>query len=109
MQLGEAIRSLRGAAGLSQQQLADDLEISPSYLSLVESNKREPTVTLVRRIAARLGAPASLLFAAALAGSHDSPEHRYEREAVESLLAAARHLVTINRFEAAGPTAKRKR
>jgi transcriptional regulator with XRE-family HTH domain len=66
MTLGAAIKRLRAAAGWSQKDFAEQLEISPSYLSLVEADKREPTIPLVRRMAEKLGVPAVILFAAAL-------------------------------------------
>src|SRR4051812_7721023 len=104
MTLGEAIRSLRSAAGLSQQQLAKDEGISPSYLSLVEADKREPTVSLLRLISKRLGTPAALLLAAALANSHAGSGDDAEHDAIAKLLGAARHLLAIGRLEDAVPT-----
>jgi transcriptional regulator with XRE-family HTH domain len=68
MTLGNAIRRLRAAGGWSQKDFARRLEISPSYLSLIETDRREPALPLVRRIADALGLPATILFAAALGG-----------------------------------------
>jgi len=69
MTLGTAIRRLRAAGGWSQKDFARRLEISPSYLSLIETDRREPALPLVRKIAEELGLPAAILFAAALAGA----------------------------------------
>jgi transcriptional regulator with XRE-family HTH domain len=67
MTLGMTIRHLRQAKHLSQLDLAKRLNISASYLSQLERDKREATIPLLRNLAAELGAPAALLFAAALA------------------------------------------
>ena len=60
------------AAGVSQQELAKRVGISPALLSLWENGRRDPTITGLRGIAAELEVPAALLFAIALS----SPEER---------------------------------
>ena len=98
MQLGEIIRQLRAAAGLSQSEFAQRLEITASYLSLVERAKREPTIPLLRKMATVLGAPAALLIAAALV-EQEGPEHVDEREAVRHLFEAARMLILAGQMD----------
>lgn len=51
--LGQEVRNLRRKAHLSQADLARELEISPSYLNLIESNKRQMTAPLLIKIAQR--------------------------------------------------------
>lgn len=51
---GDRVRQARIDAGLSQTALAGD-ELSPSYISLIESGRREPTDTALAVIAAGLG------------------------------------------------------
>jgi transcriptional regulator with XRE-family HTH domain len=82
MTLGMTIRYLRQSKRLPQAALAAALGISPSYLSQLEGDKREPTIPLLRRLAEALGAPAALLFAAALAGTASVPE----RDQVQAVL-----------------------
>lgn len=100
MTVGESIRSLRGAAGLMQRELAERVGISASMLSLVEAGKREPTIALLRSIGRALGIPTGVLFAIALddpdigQGTHDA---RRAHELTQSLFEAARHLVTGKR------------
>ncbi len=53
--VGFRIRSERKARGLTQAELANRLEISPSYLNLIEANKRQIGGALLRRIAVLLG------------------------------------------------------
>jgi transcriptional regulator with XRE-family HTH domain len=52
--LGQAIRSLRTIKGISQKDLAERAEITPSFLSLVEGNHRAASLTVLRRIAEAL-------------------------------------------------------
>ena len=49
--LGHRLRRLRREHGLSQVQLAEQLEISPSYLNLIEHNQRPVSAVLLLRLA----------------------------------------------------------
>jgi len=49
--LGAKVRALRRQEGLSQVQMAERLAISPSYLNLIEANKRPLTATLLINLA----------------------------------------------------------
>ena len=60
-EIGQRIRRMRMRMGLSQARLAADLEVSGSYLSLLESGRRMPTADLYERLTARLGCPAGYL------------------------------------------------
>jgi predicted transcriptional regulator/transcriptional regulator with XRE-family HTH domain len=53
--IGTRIRRKRMASGMSQAALATDLGISPSYLNLIENNKRAIGGSLLLRIGERLG------------------------------------------------------
>jgi predicted transcriptional regulator/transcriptional regulator with XRE-family HTH domain len=53
--LGARIRALRRRAGLTQAQLASHLAISPSYLNLIESNRRPLTAPLLIKLAQHFG------------------------------------------------------
>ncbi|MCB9959626.1 MAG: DUF2083 domain-containing protein [Rhodospirillaceae bacterium] len=48
--MGAKIRRLRRASGLTQARMAERLNISPSYLNLIENNQRAITVDLLLRI-----------------------------------------------------------
>ena len=52
--LGTAVRRLRQQADLTQAQLAARIDVSPSHLSRIESGRREPSLSTVRRIAQEL-------------------------------------------------------
>jgi len=53
--LGARVRALRRRSGLSQAQLASQLGISPSYLNLIESNRRPLTAQLLIKLAQHFG------------------------------------------------------
>jgi RNA-directed DNA polymerase len=99
MKLGDVVRTLRGAAGLSQTTLAASLDISASYLSLIEANKREPALPLIRQMAVSLGAPAPLLFAAALASDGDDRQSVMQRQVVDQLVDAVRWAIVADRVD----------
>ncbi len=51
LRLGNKVRSLRRRDGISQTQLAARLDISPSYLNLIEHNQRPLTAHLLVKVA----------------------------------------------------------
>jgi len=55
VQIGGKIKRLRHQKALSQAQLAAILDISPSYLNLIEHNRRQVTVPLLFRLASTFG------------------------------------------------------
>lgn len=59
-ELGQRLRRLRLEAGLSQTQLAGD-DLSPSYVSLIESGRRRPTHEVAATLAQRLGCSVTMV------------------------------------------------
>lgn len=60
--LGNAIKLIRTARGISQRDLASELKISANYLSLIEGGKREPSLAFLNRLATELRVPIAMLF-----------------------------------------------
>jgi transcriptional regulator with XRE-family HTH domain len=58
---GNTFKLLRVASGLNQKELAEKLEVSASYVSLIESGDREPPLEYLRKFSRVLGIPASIL------------------------------------------------
>ena len=56
--IGDRIRTQRRTRGVTQRDLASAVGVSPAYLSLIESDKRQIGGRLLNRIAERLGVPA---------------------------------------------------
>lgn len=48
---GPRVRRIRNGLGLTQTAMAEALEISPSYLNLIERNQRPLTVQLLLKLA----------------------------------------------------------
>lgn len=61
MKIGKRIRLLREAKGASAKEMAEQIGISPTMVSLVESDERTPSVDLLSRIARVLGVPPAVL------------------------------------------------
>lgn len=62
--IGRRIRQLRTARGMTLDELAAAVERAPSQLSMIETGKREPKLTLLRTIAKALGATVDQLLEA---------------------------------------------
>lgn len=61
--LHEALRLIRAYHDLSQSQLGAELGVSNSFLSEIESGKKQPTLELLKKYSERFGVPvSSLLF-----------------------------------------------
>lgn len=60
--IGHVIKVLRTASGLKQKDLAQSAGIKATYLSLVESGKKEPSLNVLRAIARVLNVPLRMLF-----------------------------------------------
>ena len=87
--LGDRLRLLRVAAGLTQTELAGD-RFSKEYVSQIERGKTRPTESTIAWLADRLGVDAALL------SSGISTE---ERAKVEASLARAEALSAANQFD----------
>jgi tetratricopeptide (TPR) repeat protein len=89
--LGERVRQLRVAAGLTQTDLAGD-RFSKEYISQIERGKTRPTTETVEWLALRLGVDASFLASGVSAD---------ERAKAEAILARADALSQEHRFDEA--------
>jgi transcriptional regulator with XRE-family HTH domain len=61
MNYAKAIRIARSIAGISQKKLADRTGLDRSYLSLIEREKRKPTIDTIQNISNALKIPFHLL------------------------------------------------
>lgn len=62
---GMALRRLRLAAGLTQEQLALEAGIQRNFVSLIELGRNQPTITTIAKLAHALGMSSSGLVAEA--------------------------------------------
>jgi transcriptional regulator with XRE-family HTH domain len=63
--LGEAVKTRRRELGMTQEQLANDTELHQRWISNVETGKRNPSYSSLRRLAAGLELSTSELIARA--------------------------------------------
>jgi tetratricopeptide (TPR) repeat protein len=89
--LGERVRQLRVAAGLTQTDLAGE-RFSKEYVSQIERGKTRPTRETIEWLAAKLGADAAFLERGVSAD---------ERSRVEGMLARAEALANAHRYDEA--------
>ena len=62
MNVGQAIKMCRTRRGVSQNDLARRAECSVSYLSMLENNRRDPTLSTLTKVAQALNVPMGILF-----------------------------------------------
>lgn len=94
LRIGQTLKDLRAARRLTQQDLADQLGISASYLSLLESSKRRTTRKILRGLSEYLKLPAGYLVIHAMEVRGLEPRHQeliqeLERELVGPALERA--------------------
>ncbi|RKT27985.1 XRE family transcriptional regulator [Roseovarius halotolerans] len=70
--LGADLRTLRKARGLTLSEMAEQLDRSVGWLSQVERDLSDPSITDLRHIAAALGVPVSMLFGQPTAPAHEA-------------------------------------
>ena len=56
---GEVLRRVRRNRGLSQEALAHECELDPTYISMLERGVRQPSLTVLVRLAGALATPPS--------------------------------------------------
>lgn len=60
--LAKRIRAERERAGLTREQLAEALDLAPSFLAYLESGQRKPSLETIVKLAGRLKIPVRALF-----------------------------------------------
>jgi transcriptional regulator with XRE-family HTH domain len=88
--LGRAIKLCRSQKGMTQSELAKRSGISLAYLSVIEQNKRDPTMSVVESIARSLSVPLNILFFLAadkteLSGLSEEVREKLSRAALDLL------------------------
>lgn len=98
----QRIRALRIAAGLNQQQLADEVGVSQSTVGGWETGKHYVSHDKIGALALALGAePSEISPAAVNAGMAEQPEGIFAAEEVDALFASATEAL-IRAIDAAG-------
>ena len=91
MDIGRALRLCRSARKLSLDELSRRSGLSQSYLSMIERNKRDPSLSTTEKLAEALGiATPILLFLAADADELTGLDHDTARRLSDAALAVMR-------------------
>lgn len=61
MNIGKSIKFIRIAADIKQGEMAQKLDVSQNYLSLLENNKSEPSLSLLKKISNVFNVPIGFL------------------------------------------------
>ena len=77
MKIGAVIKDLRTKQGFSQQDLAKNLGITQSYLSHIERDKREPSISLIKQISIIFNIPQTVIF---LLSSDSKKKGNYDKQ-----------------------------
>lgn len=87
MKIGQTLKVLRTAAKLKQMSLAERLGVTTNYLSLVENDRREPSLSFLKKFADTLNVPLGYLLWVVL-DDHPDDEDVAIRKQMDALLSA---------------------
>ncbi len=62
MDIGTTIKNIRKKKGLTQGDLASESGVTQTYLSQIENNLKDPTVSTLKKISEKLQIPLPILF-----------------------------------------------
>lgn len=71
MDIGKALQLMRIQRELSQREVAETIGVTVQYLSLIETNKREPSLGVLNKLAACYSTPLWQIIALAESALHD--------------------------------------
>jgi transcriptional regulator with XRE-family HTH domain len=102
--LGKTIRILREAKGFSMSEMARRSGVSTPFVSLVEKGEREPSITVLRRMAKSLELPSEALLEIVMGTGGTSKEKGTVAitKAVHQLMEVERKLRTLLTKSGAG-------
>lgn len=81
MTIGERLRKLRTAKGLTIYKLSKETDISQNHISAIELNKRQPTIDTLSRLVVPLGISLAELFNEDTEASYLT---KFERDLIEN-------------------------
>lgn len=91
MDIGNAVKQLRLQRGLNQTEFAEQCGLSQSYLSSIEKNRKEPTLTILKNIANSLNIPTPVLVFFAL--EEDDIVDDSKKKAFTQLIPSIKNLI----------------
>lgn len=76
MDLGKTIKNIRKQRGQTQEKFATQCGITQTYLSLIESNLKEPNLSTLKSISEQLKVPLPILFFLSMTEEDVQPSKR---------------------------------
>jgi transcriptional regulator with XRE-family HTH domain len=76
MDLGNTIRNIRKYQGLTQDEFAIACGITQAYLSQIENNLKEPTISVLKTVAEKLNVPLPIIFFQSLTEEDIQPDKK---------------------------------
>lgn len=81
--IGKTIRIIREIVGIRQAELALRINVSPNYISLIENQKREPSLKFLKKIAEELNVPIAAFFWEDV--DYNGMQNRQQKDIVEDI------------------------
>ena len=76
MDIGKVIKTIRQEKNIKQKELAEGCNISITYLSQIENNKKDPAISKLIEISKYLKIPLPIIFFMALEDNDIAPKKR---------------------------------
>lgn len=95
IKFGETIKTFRVKAGLTQVMLAKKVGIVPPYLSAIENDRKEPSVSLIKNIGTALNIAPEVFFWESVQLEKDIK--RQDRKIIELAKVLVRHYFEADR------------
>lgn len=76
MNIGNVIKSIRKQKGLTQNEFAPLCGITQTYLSQIENNQKDPTLSTLKKISENLNIPLPILFFLSMTKDDIQPSKR---------------------------------
>jgi len=95
--MGQYIKLARVNSGISQSKLADEVGVTKTYVSLLENDRKDASVDLLKKIAKLLNVPVFLLLWQKLdIPSGSNKEEREIKEQLDTIASKAQELFARN-------------
>ena len=90
MDLGNTIKRIRTNKEIKQKDLAKACKMTQAYLSKIENNQKEPTISSLRMIAKQLDVPLPILLFQSLTDDDVDPQ---KKEAFQVILPSIQRMI----------------
>lgn len=92
MDIGNTIKKIRIQKGFKQNEFAEKCHLTQAYLSKIESNQKEPAISVLKTIAIALEIPLPVLFFHSLTMEDIDPK---KRDAFQIILPSIKGMIEL--------------